>query len=107
MQKVYAWEAYTGSAELQQRYGQPNFLVLAFSLNDTARYKLMETTGQAGYNLYHGDEQRMLATLEHYLFVALPGARPTRIGTCCQRISGVSIHHKQGPNGSYSVSPLR
>jgi len=99
MRKVYAWEAYRGSAELRQRYGVASFAVLAFSLTAAQRDKLMETTAQALLQLFDGDLQRVRTSASAYLFAALPDAHPLRIGDQWRRIGGVSARPHRLPSG--------
>lgn len=99
MRKVYAWEAYRGSAELRARYGTASFALLAFSLTAAQRDKLMETTAQALLQLFDGDLGRVRTAANAYLFAALPDAHPTRIGDQWRRIGIVSARPYRLPSG--------
>ena len=50
---MYAWDACTGSAEVQHRSGQQSLLVFGVNLSDAARHKLMEPDWRV-YNAAQG-----------------------------------------------------
>lgn len=95
--KVWAWEAYTGSAELRARYGHSTFVVLAATETAGQRQNLMRHTGQALWQRYR---RRLQAQrLGGYLFATTEDVHPLRIGDAWLRIGSVTPHEQRLPNG--------
>ena len=78
-EKIRAYEAYAGSAELQARYGVKSFVLLTATMDEAQRQRLMTATAEI-----HG------RACGRYLFTRMADIHPTTIGAAWQKIARVS-----------------
>jgi hypothetical protein len=97
--KVYAYEAYGRSPQLQARYGTSEFVLLGMALDPAHQRRLLEATGAALAGLYTDPAQRMQAQ-ENYLIGQMGCAHPTRIGDGWQVLQRIEVVERGG------VAPL-
>lgn len=97
--KIYAYEAYSRSAQMQARYGTREFILLGVALDATHQRRLLEATGEAIGGLYTDPAYRMQA-YDNYLIGHMGCAHPTRIGVGWQRLQRIEVVERGG------VAPL-
>lgn len=78
-EKIRAYEAYAGSAELQARYGVKSFVLLTATVDETQRQRLMTATAEI-----HGRPSG------RYLFTQISDLHPTTIGAAWHKITRVN-----------------
>jgi hypothetical protein len=98
-EKVYAYEAYSRSAQMQARYGAREFVLLGVALDATHQRRLLEATAEAIAGLYTDPVYRMQA-YENYLIGHMGCTHPTRIGVGWQRLQRIEVVERGG------VAPL-
>jgi hypothetical protein len=98
-EKVYAYEAYSRSAQMQARYGTREFILLGVALDATHQRRLLEATGEAIAGLYTDPVYRMQA-YDNYLIGHMGCVHPTRIGAGWQRLQRIEVVERGG------VAPL-
>lgn len=94
-EKVYAYEAYGRSSEMQARYGTREFVLLGVALDATHQRRLLEATGEAIAGLYMDPVYRMQA-YDNYLIGHMGCAHPTRIGVGWQRLQRIEVVGRGG-----------
>jgi hypothetical protein len=97
--KVYAYEAYSRSAQMQARYGTREFVLLGVALDATHQRRLLEATGEAIAGLYT-DPLYGKQAQNNYMVGHMGCAHPTRIGAGWQVLNRIEAVERGG------VAPL-
>jgi hypothetical protein len=98
-EKVYAYEAYSRSAQMQARYGTREFVLLGVALDAAHQRRLLEATGEAIAGLYTDPLYRKQAQ-NNYMVGYMGCAHPTRIGAGWQVLERIEVVERGG------VAPL-
>ena len=98
-EKIYAYEAYSRSAQMQARYGTREFVLLGVALDAHHQRRLLEATGEAIAGLYTDPVYRTQA-YDNYLIGHMGCAHPTHIGVDWQRLQRIEVVERGG------VAPL-
>ncbi|HEY0770295.1 MAG TPA: replication-relaxation family protein, partial [Sphingobacteriaceae bacterium] len=98
-EKIYAYEAYSRSAQMQARYGTREFVLLGVALDATHQRRLLEATGEAIAGLYTDPLYRKQAQ-NNYMVGHMACAHPTRIGAGWQVLNRIEAVERGG------VAPL-
>lgn len=94
-EKIYAYEAYARSPQLQARYGERRFFLLGVALDATHQRRLLEVTGEALTGLYTDPMYRMQAQ-KHYLIGHMGCVHPTQIGAGWQVLQRIEVVERGG-----------
>jgi hypothetical protein len=93
--KIYAYEAYKNSPQLQARYGERRFFLLGVALDAHHQRRLLEATGEAIAGLYTDPANRMKAQTT-YLIGHMGHSHPTRIGAGWQVLQRIEVVERGG-----------
>lgn len=99
-QKVWAYEAYHGSAQLQARFQHPTFALLGIVENASRQRSLIQATAEALVALYPYNAERRESAMRRYEITTVERLHPATVGAGWFKLAAVRPVERKAIGGA-------